>query len=196
MSDEAEQLQVRLLVLRCQTGDADAFTALVERYTPRLHYFVRRMLSGQRRDTEDVLQDIWLDVFRSIGRLVDAGAFRAWLYRIAHDRAMRELRRRRPSLLTETPFATTEPRSEAANADDVALAVEDAARIHAELEKLPPEQCEALMLRFLEDMSYEDIAAVTSVAVGTVRSRIHYAKRALGHALNGDASRIVDRKDP
>jgi RNA polymerase sigma-70 factor (ECF subfamily) len=63
------------------------------------------------------------------------------------------------------------------------FSAEDAARVHRALDELEPEHREALVLRFLEEMSYEDMARVTGCPLGTVRSRLHYAKRALRRAL-------------
>src|SRR5947209_7825260 len=96
MNDPADQLYERVLVLRCQTGDEAAFTELVGCYGPRLRYYLRKMLSNPSA-TEDALQEVWFDVFRGLPRLADPGAFPAWLYRIARDRAWRTLRKRRPS---------------------------------------------------------------------------------------------------
>src|SRR5262249_60009676 len=95
MADPRDWLYERVLVLRCQGGDGDAFAELVERYQPRLRYYLRKMIR-EAHAAEDALQDVWLDVFRSVPRLAEAGAFRAWLYRVARDRAFRELRKRRP----------------------------------------------------------------------------------------------------
>src|SRR6478672_4553268 len=94
MSESADRLYERLLVLRCQAGDEDAFATIVERYQPRLRYYIGKMLFGLR-EPEDVLQEVWLDVFRSIPRLKDADAFRGWLYQVARARAVKELRKRR-----------------------------------------------------------------------------------------------------
>jgi RNA polymerase sigma-70 factor (ECF subfamily) len=71
------------------------FSELVERYQPRLRYYLRKMLT-EVHGVEDALQDVWLDAFRAVSRLANVGAFRAWLYRIARDRALRELRKRSP----------------------------------------------------------------------------------------------------
>jgi RNA polymerase sigma-70 factor, ECF subfamily len=171
MADGVEQLYERVLVLRCQAGDEAAFAELVGRYGPRLRYYVRRMLD--HGDADDVLQDVWLDVFRGLPRLADAGAFPAWLYRLARDRVFRLWRRRRPA---HQPLAEVDL-PEQAEADR--FTAEDAGRIHAALAELPPEQREVLVLRFLEGMSYDDIAGVVGSPVGTVRSRLHYAKLAL-----------------
>jgi RNA polymerase sigma-70 factor (ECF subfamily) len=175
MTDPADRLYERLLVLRCQTGDETAFAELVERYGPRLRYFVRKMLG--ETDAEDILQDVWLDVYRGIARLADAAALPAWLYRIARDRAYRLLRKRRPG---QVSLDAAEGVGDAA---EVRFSAEDAARIHAALQRLEAEHREVLMLRFLEEMSYEEIARVVGCPVGTVRSRLHYGKLALRQLL-------------
>lgn len=177
MTDVAERLYDRLLVLRCQTGDESAFEELVARYTPRLRYYLRKML-GEIHGAEDALQDVWFDVFRKVPRITDPAAFPAWIYRIARDRAYRNLRRRKPSHRRIDEDELTD-----ASASNGSLDFENAEYIHAALDKLTAEHREVLVLRFLEAMSYEQISQVTGCQVGTVRSRIHYAKRALRCAL-------------
>jgi RNA polymerase sigma-70 factor, ECF subfamily len=179
---QLDRLYQRVLVLRCQTGDEAAFTEIVARYSPRLRVYLRQMLGGSaNRDAhaaDDALQDVWLDVLRSIGRLDDAGAFATWLYRIARDRAYRILRRRGIVRMTRMEDAAEIPAAQAA-ADDAALNGEAATIVHASLDRLPHDQREVLLLRFIEEMSYEQIADAVGCGVGTVRSRLHYAKRAL-----------------
>jgi RNA polymerase sigma-70 factor, ECF subfamily len=169
-----------LLVLRCQAGNDDAFAELVEHYQPRLRYYVRKMLFGLR-EPDDVLQEVWLDVFRGIARLTDAGAFRAWLYQIARTRALKVFRKHR---LRFQPL-------EEAESDDVVqdtdvFIVEEAQSIHAKLDQLAAAHREVLLLRYVEDMSYDEIARIVNCQVGTVRSRLHYAKRALRTQLERD----------
>ncbi len=179
MSDPADQLYERILVLRCQTGDEAAFAELIASYGPRLRYFLRKLLA-EPAAAEDLLQEIWLDVFRGLPRLSDVAAFPAWLYRIARDRAWRTLRKRR---LNERSLG----QDDFADENEPSFAAEDAERIHAGLDSLPPDQREVLVLRFLEEMTYEDIAQVVGCELGTVRSRIHYAKRALRRALEKES---------
>jgi RNA polymerase sigma-70 factor (ECF subfamily) len=174
MTDQADELYERLLVVRCQTGDEAAFAELVERYAARVRYFLRKLLGSADR-ADDALQDVWLDVYRGLPNLAAAGAFRAWLYRIARDRALGKLRRSR----IELPLVGDEVASEVEEPFDA----EDAERIHAALDQLPAEQREVLVLRFVEDMSYEEIARVVGCPLGTIRSRIHYAKQALRRLL-------------
>jgi len=181
MSDPADQLYERLLVLRCQAGDEGAFSELVARYAPRLRYFLRKLL-GDHHAAEDALQETWLDVVRSIPRLADAGAFAAWVYRIARDRAFRRLRR---SSRDVAPLDGDGPVYESHD-DGLLLSAERARAVHSALDRLSPEHREALVLRFLEGMSYEDMARVVGRPTGTVRSRLHYAKCALRHVLDSE----------
>ena len=182
MTNSADRLSERVLVLRCQAGDGTAFEQLVVGLSPRLRYFLRRIL-GETGSTDDVLQDIWLQVFRGLPSLVNAGAFRTWLYRIARDRAYREFRRHPPPVqLREDSDLALDPN------DSSDIPAESIEQVHAALERLVREHREVLVLRFLEGMSYEDIARVIGCPLGTVRSRIHYAKLALYSALQRDQS--------
>jgi RNA polymerase sigma-70 factor (ECF subfamily) len=171
MTDGADRIYEQVLLLRCQAGDGGAFAELIERYGPRVRYYLRQML-GDAHAAEDVLQDVWLDVFQGVPKLLDLAAFPAWVYRVAHDRAARVLRRPPPP----EPLPAAEFAGPDAARD---FSPDDAAQIHAALNQLPPDHREILVLRFLEEMSYEDIARVVGSPVGTVRSRLHYAKRAL-----------------
>jgi RNA polymerase sigma-70 factor (ECF subfamily) len=176
MTDAAERLYEQLLVLRCQAGDEDAFEELVARYHPRLQYYLHRILP--RADhADDVLQEVWLAVFRALPRLAEPGALAAWLYRIARDKALVQWRGRPPERLLDISDLVEEP------SRDNEFRQEDAQEIHASLDLLAPEQREVLVLRFLEDMTYEQIAKVTGCPIGTVRSRLYYAKSALRQAI-------------
>jgi RNA polymerase sigma-70 factor, ECF subfamily len=179
MNDLAERLYEQVLVLRCQTGDGAAFGELVERFTARLRYYVRALLGKERQaDAEDVLQDIWLEVYRSIATLTDPGALAAWLYRVARNRTVRHLRKR------VSPTRTIEESQADGEIDRGGdFSIEDAEAIHLALDGLAPEHREVLVLRFLEEMPYEGIATLTGCPIGTVRSRIHYAKLALRRVL-------------
>lgn len=173
MNDTVDRLYERLLVLRCQAGDGVAFEELVDRCSPRVSNFLRQML-GDAHAADDALQEVWLDVFRGLGRLRELGSFVPWLYRIARDRAYRALRRRgltlRPLEETDIPL----PEREDEERPDL---------LNQSLDLLPYEQREVVLLRFMERMPYDQIAAAVGCGIGTVRSRLHYAKRALRRDL-------------
>jgi RNA polymerase sigma-70 factor (ECF subfamily) len=168
MTDPADDFYRRVLVLRCQAGDAAAFAELIELYQPRLRYFVQKM-TQRSSNVDDLLQDVWLDVLRGLARLRQPGAFSGWLYRIARNRVSRQ---------RSEPFHPLED-ADIPDDEDESFGAEDAEMVHHALDQLAPAHREVLLLRFVEEMSYEEIAEVTSQPVGTVRSRIHYAKRTL-----------------
>ena len=178
MTDPTERIYDSLLVVRAQAGDDAAFAELVERFSPRLRYFLRKLLASTH-DAEDALQDVWLDVLRALSRLTDPQALVAWLYRIARDRAFARLRKTR----LQEPLHDGSAVADVEANDESGFSPEDAAQIHAALDALPAEQREVLVLRFLEDMSYEQIATIVGVSIGTIRSRLHYGKRAIRNLL-------------
>jgi RNA polymerase sigma-70 factor (ECF subfamily) len=176
MTDLAERVYRSVLVVRCQAGDRAAFEELVGLYQPRLRYFMARMVGEHAAD--DRLQEVWLEVYRGVARLADPGAFHAWLYQIARRRALRELRKK------QKPLSPLEGMDLAEEAEEE-FSAEDAERVHEGLGRLAPEHREVLLLRFFEGMAYEDIARVLGCHLGTVRSRLHYAKRALRRVMGG-----------
>jgi RNA polymerase sigma-70 factor (ECF subfamily) len=176
MTRIADRVYRGLLVVRCQAGDALAFAELVAFFHPRLCCYLRQSFP-ELRAAEDLLQDVWLDVHRGIGRLSDPGAFAGWLYQIARRRALRELRRRRPA---PDPL---EGRDIADIPDSADSTPEDVEAVRAALDELVPEHREVLLLRYAEELPYEEISRVTGCPLGTVRSRLHYARQALRRAL-------------
>lgn len=170
MKDAAERLYEDVLILRCQAGDESALAELISRYSPGLRFYLGK-LTGRTECADDLLQDTWFDVYRKIHRLQQPAAFSAWIYRIARDKAYRELRRR-PAVREPVDISMAE--SLAAKEPD--LSREEAEWVRAALDQLPLEQREILLLRYVNEMSYEQIAEVICRPVGTVRSRLHYAK--------------------
>ena len=168
----SKQLAEQVLILRCQIGDRHALAELIHRHERPLRYFILRLL-GDSAIAEDVFQDTWLSVIGKIANLKKIDSFTIWLYRIARNRIYQELRKKKYTFLLdeELPWPDNTP-------SDV-FSAEEAAKVHRCLEKLQPEHKEVLMLRFLEQMSYEQISRVINCNLGTVKSRIYYAKRGL-----------------
>lgn len=131
-------------------------------------------------DVDDILQDVWLTVLRQLDKLRNPKAFSAWIYQVARNKVYRELKSHREfSPLTDDLAAPLE------DPDEDSLSPDTASAVHQCLDRLRPEHREVLLLRFLEGMSYEDIAQVVGCGLGTVRSRIHYAKRTLAQEIRG-----------
>ena len=164
--------QLEKIVLRCQAGERAAFEELFEMYQPRLKYYVRR-LDGDS-STDDMLQDIWLTIFKKIYKLKSAEAFAVWLYRIARNKVYSGFRRKERfvSLPQESEFPVSPGSEPAFDADD-------AEKLHSALKKIKPYHREVLTLSFIEQMPYDSIADVAGCSIGTVKSRIFYAKQSL-----------------
>jgi RNA polymerase sigma-70 factor (ECF subfamily) len=173
---KAAELIEQVLLLRCQMGDKDAFKVLFNRYERPLRYFINRLLDNSEL-TEDIFQDTWLTVIGRIHSLKEVDAFPAWLYRIARNKVYQQHRAKKNVSSLDENVAV----EDYAEGED--FSVEDAARVHRCLKDLPLEYREVLILRFLEQMSYERISQVMNCKLGTVRSRIYYAKIALKKEL-------------
>ena len=178
MSAIPQKLYEHTLVLRSQIGDETAFRELLGLHGPHLLRYTRKMMESSPAQVDDLMQDIWLAIYRGLPGLLDAGKFRSWAFRIARDRIYREYRRRK---IVWEPLAENE-QCEFSESTQETLNTEE---LQDGLALIPREQREVLMLRYFEEMSYEEIAQVTSSTLGTVRSRIHYAKRALKNAMEG-----------
>lgn len=173
MDSPATRIWEQTLVVRCQTGDHNALTDLMRIYHRRLAYYVRS-LAGQMGDPEDILQDVWLEVYLKVHKLRNPEAFRVWLYRLARDKVYGVFRRNR---ITTVEFHEEDPPPDLH--EEPAFSEEEVEHLNLALQKLDFKHREVLVLKFMEDMSYDEIAESLGCPLGTVRSRIYYAKRAL-----------------
>ena len=170
----------RSLVERAQRGDREAFTSLAFELSDRLFAVAHRIL----RDFDsagDALQVTLLRIWRDLPGLKDPDLVEAWAYRIlvraCHD-ALRKQRRQAPALhLLGVDGAEADP----------AISVADREQLDRAFQRLPVEQRAVIVLQYYRDLTLTDIAVVLQVPVGTVRSRLHYAKRALRAAIEADA---------
>lgn len=172
-----ERLRERFLIRQFQGGNSDAFVELVRRYERRLLYYLGRF----ERDPEralDILQEVWLSAWKARASLRVPDAFRTWLYRIAHGLVVGMIRLEMQSKQAEQNrrlVLTVDVESDKAG--------ESAEMVHFALARLTADHREVLTLRFLEDMTLREIADVTGVAEGTVKSRLHYATAAIQNVL-------------
>jgi RNA polymerase sigma-70 factor, ECF subfamily len=178
-----EQLQYELLILRCRRHDRSAQEELIRCWEKRLFYYVRRLVDDEE-DACDVLQETWLAVLRGVGSVREPASLPAWIYRIARNKAMTRLRRK---CAERDLFAEGEDISEI-EAVDESLELQNAERVHEALVRLSLPHREVLTLFFLDDLSIDEIADVIQAAVGTVKSRLHYAKRALRAVLEEEGA--------
>ena len=174
MSPRDEKLAGRL-----RRGDAGAFEALFDAYAKPLLGYLTRMLQD-RAAAEDALQETMIRVYRRIGHYREEGAFRAWIYRIATNLALTELRRRRwTTQETGNAGAWDPPDPAACDALEQLVGSERDRLIRAGLMEIPDGQRAVLLLRINDRMGIKEIAQTLCLPEGTVKSRIHHAVRAL-----------------
>jgi RNA polymerase sigma-70 factor (ECF subfamily) len=178
MGTTARRERDELIALRCRLGEPAAFAELVRELERPLLYYATKLLGDEDR-AFDVLQEVWLTAFRTVGRLEEPGALRAWLYRIAHGLVVDRIRQDVSHQRVEAARAEAVPEAGPEPSFDAA----DAAAVHRALDALDARHREVLVLHFLEDMPLGDIASVLGCPEGTVKSRIFHAKRALKEIL-------------
>lgn len=168
------------LVLLAQAGNAEAFGRLAARWTPRLLTFAARSI-GSAEGAKDVVQETWASALRTIGRLEDPARFAAWIYAIAARKSTDNLRAkyRGQRIADEVErVAAVEPPPD--SDPDARL------DLRAALQRLSREQRIAVALLYGQDLSVAEIAAVTGVAPGTVKSRLSAARQALRAFMEGE----------
>jgi RNA polymerase sigma-70 factor (ECF subfamily) len=179
--------EVQLLIERARAGDTRAFEDLARREERALYRHALRIV-GTTSDAEDIVQDALFSAWRSIASFQGL-SFRAWLFRIATNRALDQLRsrKRRPELPLDPPdddeITWAEPVAPGPDLTQLAGDREALAAVENALEALPTEQRTALLLRDVEGFAYEEIAVITSVEIGTVKSRIHRGRLAVRNTL-------------
>ena len=175
---EKEQIYYELLALRCKRGDSGAIEELIHTFETRLFYYIRRLVN-QEEDAWDVLQETWVKVFQGISKLREPRTLPLWLYRIARNTAISRVRK---DIAARNMIAAIDSEPQPVNAEPEisnALSSFDADRVHQALSQISFPHREVLTLYFLEDLSLDEIAEIIEVPVGTIKSRLYYAKLAL-----------------
>jgi RNA polymerase sigma-70 factor (ECF subfamily) len=155
--------------------DHAAWRELIAAWERKMLYYISRLVP-RHQDAYDVLQQLWLAAYRGIGQLDNPRDFSPWLYRIARNKAIdhRQLR-----TLNTTDAADDLPAADGDPQDQFA----DAEALHLALDRLSIAHREVLTLYFLEDFSVDQIADVLDIPPGTVKSRLHHARRDLRQLL-------------
>jgi RNA polymerase sigma-70 factor (ECF subfamily) len=177
------------LVRRAQRGERGAFDLLVLRYQHKVVKLVARLLRDPT-EAEDVAQDAFVKAYRALGSFRGDSAFYTWLYRIAVNTARNSMaaRQRRPldyeADLGENEQSVVESRMRHSDTPEAAALTDEIHRtVNRAVEALPEDLRTAIILREIEGLSYEEIAAAMECPVGTVRSRIFRAREAIDRSL-------------
>lgn len=182
-------------VLRAQAGDLRAFDELVTRHRNRVYAMIRNMIHHEA-DAWDLAQEVFIKAWGALPRFEVKARFSTWLYRIAHNTVYDWTRRRRPEAGAEwndevlgqeriDPASRTTP-SMGRRPDEELSNEELRVKIEAALAKLSPEHREVVLLKDVQGLAYKEIAEVTGATIGTVMSRLHYARQKLQTLLKDE----------
>jgi len=176
-SSSSSALTDRQLLQGASRCDEGAFNELYQRYSVSIYNYLLRLIH-ERAVAEDLLQEVFVAVWEGAGRFRGRAKVSTWLFRIAHHKAVDWLRKRRPTLVekVERLPAADDPEKEA-------LLAWRSDQLRSALTRLSPDHRAVLELAFFQGMSYHEIAQIVDCPVGTVKSRISYAKRHLNGVL-------------
>jgi len=176
-----------VLVERCQSGDAAAFDSLVAKYAPQVYNLAYRMV-GHPEDAEDMAQAVFIRVFRAIKSFRGTSSFNTWLYRVATNVCLDELKRRkRRPVSTEWPreedVPLDPPSAAAVDPETAVLRRERQELVQRAIQSLPESQRVVLVLADIQGLSYDEISEALGASLGTVKSRLNRARLALKSKL-------------
>jgi RNA polymerase sigma-70 factor (ECF subfamily) len=180
------------LVLRARRGDLEAFGELVQAFQGRIFRVIFHVIECDRATAEDLCQEVFLRVHRALPSFDGSMRFPAWIHTIATNLAITEYRRRRAQKRRHPTTSldaigsdgrSLEPAGREPSPVTHAEHSEFAARVRACVRELPEEFREAVVLRDLEQLSYEEIGTILGLPAGTVRSRIHRGRCLLQQQL-------------
>lgn len=175
------------LVALFRAGNDDAFRVIHDRYRPRLLAYVRQMLAGHSSDVDDALQDVFVRAYGSL-RVGDGELLlRPWLYRVAHNRCIDELRR-----CAATPVAQAFVGSFAEDPVAESEQRESLRRLVIDIGRLPEQQRSALLMRELSGMSYAETATALGVSVPAVKSLLIRARIGLTQAADARSAACTE----
>jgi len=171
------------LVRLFRAGSDEAFRVIHDRYRTRLFAYARQMLSGSRADAEDALQDVFVRAYAGLRASDREVSLRAWLYRIAHNRCIDELRRASGIESLSAPAEVLElVQAPTADPMDAVARRESLRRLVEDVQRLPEQQRSALLMRELSGMAYSDLAVALEVTVPAVKSLLVRARIGLAQA--------------
>ncbi|MEY2600268.1 MAG: hypothetical protein RLZZ142_2527 [Verrucomicrobiota bacterium] len=190
MQDQASQIEDEQLVARAQRGESPAFDALVLKHSSKLYGLVFHM-THNHDDTDDLLQDVWAKVFRSLAGFRGASKFSTWLHSVAVNMTINFLKRRgrRQALSLDAEDAEGNTLAEPLlvhhqSPDRETNLSELQARLTLALNKLTPDHRAVVTMFDIQGMAHAEIAKILGTSEGTVRSRLFYAHRQLQNYLS------------
>ena len=161
------------LIRQAARGSVEAYNLLISRWEKRIYNYLLR-ITGNREDALDLTQDVFLKAYQNLRKLDDQDRFAPWLYRIAHTEAFSMFRKRRPDADVEELIPEATETSITVGGSSV-FPVELTLAVAAALDRLTPEQREAVVLKIYQGFKFEEMSEILSCPVSTVKSRLYTA---------------------
>ncbi len=185
MNRDSDDILDELLVVKAQQGDAAALQQLVRRWHPKLIRHARKLT--ERPDVAaDVVQEVWIAIFRGLNRLRDPATFRSWAYRIVHHKSVDWIRsqtqqRKMSREIADNKRAVSDSTGSLEESTDVE-------KLRCAIKRLLPEQQILLQMFYDDGMSLKEIAAVLAVPVGTLKFRLFSLRQQLKEIIERDTT--------
>lgn len=172
------------LISRCQQGDQDALKEIFDQYHKKV-YRIAYGVVRQREDSLDIVQEVFIKLFRSIQNFKGKSKFYTYLYRLTLNTAIDHVRKiRKYAVSSLDQEGIPQPAEESEKGPDrILLHKELEGRVNLAMEKIPIDQRTALLLREVEGLSYQEMAEVMGCSIGTVMSRLHYGRKKMQELL-------------
>ncbi len=171
----------QLAVQQARAGDLVAWDVLFRRFQMPLYVYVFELVHHEQASL-DIVQETFINAARHIHTLRDDAKFGGWLFGIAHQKCVQRWRKQRREEDVLEVVSADPPEFEP-SPEELFIKEEQGEAFMGLLKQLPPPQRSVLLLYFVEEFSVEQIAEITGIAPGTVKSRLHYGKKALGKLL-------------
>ena len=175
----------RSMIERASGGDPEAFNRLMEHHERRMYAVALRMCAN-REDAQDCLQEAMLRVYRAIGSFKGESSFSTWVYRITMNTCLDELRRRKNKQSASLDDLLDEgwaPADDSGSPEKHAVRAETARILRQTIQELPDDMRAAVVLRDIQGYTYEEIAKILDINVGTIKSRISRGREKLREKL-------------
>lgn len=184
VTDALTKEQEKDLVVRCQDGDKRAMESLILHYQQWVYNIAYGML-GNREDASDMAQEVFLWLWENIGQFQFRSRFSTWLYRIVTNRCInvKDQKKRRQTNPTEIDDSQPWVPIDTETPEKSVLRLEQREMLQKALAELKDDYRKVLVLREMQDLSYEELAEVIGCSVGRVKSKLHEARKALRESV-------------
>lgn len=166
-------------IQRIQAGDVESFAPLLDRYGQRIHTLIARIV-GNRQDTEELVQDTFMKVFRHLSSFKEESTFSTWIYRIAYNTAISYTRKRKQEFLViEETALTNVSEEEVTEALGHTDSSEQIYRLEAALALLPPDERALILLFYMKEKTVNDLVQITGLTASNIKTKLHRIRKKL-----------------